>query len=223
MEYLQIFPETIDAIKRYSPEDRCYLYEAMAQYAFTETRPEWPESDLKWLVWESLRQRVEAALRLSEARSRAGSIGGRQRITSTSKLKQTQAKRITVNPESETESDIDTETDRKETNKEKRKRFSPPTLDEVKSYIDEKRLRVDPERFVAYYESNGWRVGRNPMKDWKAAVRTWARNDIDSGRQPVKKVVAQQYEQRDYSRDEPEPMPDWMMERFAQMQKEGTA
>ena len=58
----------------------------------------------------------------------------------------------------------------------KRKRFSPPTLDEVKAYCDERKNRVDPQRFIDYYESNGWKVGKNPMKDWKAAVRTWERN-----------------------------------------------
>lgn len=54
-----------------------------------------------------------------------------------------------------------------------RKRFIPPTVDEVKEYCMEKGYAVDPQRFVDYYTSNGWKVGKNPMKDWKAAVRTW--------------------------------------------------
>lgn len=54
-----------------------------------------------------------------------------------------------------------------------RPRFSPPTLEQVKSYCEEKGYTVDPERFVDYYTANGWRVGKNPMKDWKAAVRNW--------------------------------------------------
>ena len=62
-------------------------------------------------------------------------------------------------------------------NKPKRKRFSPPTLEEVKAYCDERKNRVDPQRFIDYYESNGWKVGKNPMKDWKAAVRTWERGN----------------------------------------------
>lgn len=47
------------------------------------------------------------------------------------------------------------------------------TLDEVKAYVEEKGYTFDPEAFVAYYESNGWRVGKNPMRDWHAACRTW--------------------------------------------------
>lgn len=56
-------------------------------------------------------------------------------------------------------------------------RFSAPTVDEVRAYAQEKGYNVDPEHFVDYYTSNGWRVGRNPMKDWRATVRTWASRD----------------------------------------------
>ena len=56
-------------------------------------------------------------------------------------------------------------------------RFAPPTLEEVRAYCRERGNRVDAQRFIDYYTSNGWKVGRNPMKDWKAAVRTWERND----------------------------------------------
>lgn len=60
------------------------------------------------------------------------------------------------------------------------KRFKPPSREEVQAYILEKGYRVDAERFIDYYTSNGWKVGKNPMKDWKAAVRTWARNGYDT-------------------------------------------
>ena len=52
-----------------------------------------------------------------------------------------------------------------------------PTLEEVKEYCFERGNKVDPERWFDYYTSNGWRVGKNPMKDWKAAVRTWERGE----------------------------------------------
>ena len=58
------------------------------------------------------------------------------------------------------------------------KRFTAPTLEEVKEYCAERKNGVDAERFVNYYMANGWKVGKNPMKDWKAAVRTWERNDF---------------------------------------------
>lgn len=52
-------------------------------------------------------------------------------------------------------------------------RFIPPTLEEIKSYCDERNNLVDSERFYDFYSSKGWMVGKNKMKDWKAAIRTW--------------------------------------------------
>lgn len=62
----------------------------------------------------------------------------------------------------------------------KRKRFTPPTVNEVTSYCKERNNNVDAQRFVDYYISNGWLVGKNKMKDWQAAVRTWERNSKDT-------------------------------------------
>ena len=58
------------------------------------------------------------------------------------------------------------------------KRFTAPTLEDVKAYCEERKNNVDAERFINYYTANGWKVGKNPMKDWKAAVRSWERNDF---------------------------------------------
>ena len=63
-----------------------------------------------------------------------------------------------------------------------RKRFTPPTVEEVSAYCQERGNRVDPQRFVDYYSSNGWMVGKNKMKDWKAAVRNWEQKDKQYGR-----------------------------------------
>lgn len=61
----------------------------------------------------------------------------------------------------------------------KEKKFIKPTLEEVKDYCLERSNNVNAEQFIDFYESNGWKVGRNSMKDWKAAVRTWERNKIN--------------------------------------------
>ncbi|WP_315170210.1 hypothetical protein [Alloprevotella tannerae] len=58
---------------------------------------------------------------------------------------------------------------------EKAPRFCPPTVDEVKAYCLEKNYTVDAENFCDFYESKGWFVGKNKMKSWRAAVRTWQR------------------------------------------------
>lgn len=56
-------------------------------------------------------------------------------------------------------------------------KFIRPTLDEITIYCQERNNNIDPQQFIDYYSANGWRVGKNSMKDWKAAVRTWERND----------------------------------------------
>lgn len=58
---------------------------------------------------------------------------------------------------------------------EKAKRFYPPTLDELKQYCEERKNNIDPMAFIDFYSSKGWMIGKNRMKDWKAAVRTWER------------------------------------------------
>lgn len=55
--------------------------------------------------------------------------------------------------------------------------FQKPTLEEVADYCKERGNDVDPQAWLDYYTANGWKVGKNPMKEWKAAVRTWERND----------------------------------------------
>ncbi len=61
----------------------------------------------------------------------------------------------------------------------KRKNFKKPSLEEVKQYCLERNNNINPENFIDYYEANGWKIGKNPMKDWRAAVRTWERRSVN--------------------------------------------
>ncbi len=70
-------------------------------------------------------------------------------------------------------------------------RFKPPTLEEVKAYCKERNNSIDAQHFIDYYTSNGWKVGKNKMKDWRATVRTWERNGFSK---PTKKAVINQYD-----------------------------
>lgn len=80
------------------------------------------------------------------------------------------------------EKDIEEDKNKKKNNK-TTSRFTPPTIDEVQAYCIERNNNVDAERFIDYYTSNGWKVGKNSMKDWKAAVRTWERADKQTAQQ----------------------------------------
>lgn len=77
-----------------------------------------------------------------------------------------------------------------EPEKKKAKRFTPPSREEVQAYCLERKNNVDAERFIDYYTSNGWMVGKNKMKDWKAAVRTWEKNGSN---QPSKVTKTSKY------------------------------
>ena len=65
----------------------------------------------------------------------------------------------------------------------KEKRFAPPSLDEVTQYCNERENGIDPQRFIDFYESKGWMIGKNKMKDWKAAVRSWESRDKPPARE----------------------------------------
>jgi len=68
-----------------------------------------------------------------------------------------------------------------------RKLFQKPTIDEIKQHIAEKGYKVDAEKFWHYYESNGWRVGKNPMKSWQSATITWHKSSQKPA--PVRNMI----------------------------------
>lgn len=77
-----------------------------------------------------------------------------------------------------------------------RKRFVRPTLDEVKQYCVERHNSVDAQRFMDFYTSKGWLVGNQPMKDWKAAIRTWEQRENNSSG-GVKVAMASKYDREE--------------------------
>ena len=91
----------------------------------------------------------------------------------------TQVKQL-CNGEKEIEIEIEKEIEKEDARP--RTRFKVPTIEEVQAYCTERRNTVDAKHFVDYYTANGWKVGKNPMKDWKAAVRTWERNGYSNAK-----------------------------------------
>lgn len=115
----------------------------------------------------------------------------RQRIETDRTNVQTNLRQISEKspPEIEKELEIDIEIEKEihssaKSTTTKRKRFEKPTLSQITQYCLERNNCVNAEQFYDYYESNGWKVGKNAMKDWKACVRTWERNGYDK---PIKK------------------------------------
>lgn len=94
--------------------------------------------------------------------------------------------------ELEKEIKIEKEIDSSASTTTKRKRFEKPTLSEIKAYCIERGNKVDAQHFFDYYESNGWRVGKNSMKNWQAAVRTWEKNSYTNTTKQTKKTNTEQ-------------------------------
>lgn len=68
---------------------------------------------------------------------------------------------------------------------EKARRFIPPSVEEVEQYCIERNNNIDAQSFIDFYESKGWMIGKNKMKDWKAAVRTWERSRKQENKENV--------------------------------------
>ena len=71
--------------------------------------------------------------------------------------------------------------------------FSPPSLDEIKNYCLIRKNSVDPDNFLNFYESKGWFVGKNKMKSWQAAVRTWENRDNEKTKVGSEKAIIPSY------------------------------
>lgn len=107
----------------------------------------------------------------------------RQRIETDRTNVQTKVREISeksppeIEIELEKEIKIEKEIDSSASTTTKRKRFGKPSISDIKQYCMERNNNVNAEQFYDYYESNGWKVGKNSMKDWKAAIRTWERSE----------------------------------------------
>ena len=85
-----------------------------------------------------------------------------------------------ANVEKEIDKEIENTDREREREVKQPKKFKPPTFEEVAEYCRERQNKVDAQRFIDYYTANGWKVGRNSMKDWKAAIRTWEKTSFDN-------------------------------------------
>lgn len=93
---------------------------------------------------------------------------------------------IEIEKEIEIDKEIDKEKSKRDSKGEKRKRFVPPTLEEVQAYCVERGNSINAQHFINHYTSQGWHVGKAKMKDWKAAVRTWEQREFGNNKSNYK-------------------------------------
>ena len=158
-----------DAIAGLPPEEYKKVMQAIIGYALDGTEP--TAGGIEYTVFCLVKPQIDA----NNKRYENGKKGGRP-IT---KQEPSNNQDVT-NPQPNVYVNVnDNDIKKKDTNvsKEKASRFKPPTVTEVENYCREKEYRIDCERFVDFYRSNDWMVGKNKMKDWRAAVRNWARGN----------------------------------------------
>ncbi len=201
-EYIPLFLDFNETTQDLTDEECGRLVRAVVEYAKGNAYED-RLIGAERIAFRFLKGLVDRNAAISEARSRAVSTRYKQIQNSTNAYK---PEETPTNVLIDTDTDIDTETDTNicVINKANRKRFTPPTREEVQEYCRERGNNVDVERFVDFYTAKGWMVGKNPMKDWKAAVRTWERSD--NQQKPVALLPAQNYQQRDYSGYEDEAL-----------------
>lgn len=117
---------------------------------------------------EKLDQRRRAGQASANARQRPSTDGNETNKTKTNTETKT---------ETNTETNLSSPNGERENKAQAPARFRPPSLEEVAEYCRSRGNKVDPEAFIAFYASKGWKVGNQPMKDWKQAVITWEKRD----------------------------------------------
>jgi hypothetical protein len=169
------FRKAIARIKKKS--DRADVYDAICDYALYGTEPDLENiSDAAAIAFELIRPNLD-----SSRRKAAGGANGKPtkddgKIVERCDKDAANKKKDKKEGEKEKEGEIEREKEY-ECTPQSPSRFTPPTYDHVKLYCMERCNNVDAQRFVDFYASKGWMVGKAKMKDWKAAVRNWEKED----------------------------------------------
>lgn len=184
IQYEQILPDAISELAMLLDEDENVVRLAIGALIKFGIVERWENETFYMVAMQQLigsetagaaRVRKHRALKNGEAKKELQPQGEQKALHCNTDV-------TTCNTEIEIEKDIEIDTDKEiEIEKSKKSksasRFTPPTLSDVINYCRERNNGVDPEKFFDYYTSNGWKVGKNAMKDWKAAVRTWERSE----------------------------------------------
>lgn len=202
-----LYTEYLRHIQKMSMDQRGELFTAILCYAAGESVPELDAA--ADMAFSFIRERMDrdnaAYMEKVEKRREAGKLGGRPKANAYDE-NQTKAKKANGFSEKQNNPDTVSVTDTvpviEKESKEKSMRFSPPTRQNVAEYCAEKGYSgFDVERFLDYYTSNGWMVGKNKMRDWKAAVRNWARAGTAPRPNNTRGNKFSNFEQRQYDYD----------------------
>lgn len=172
MKYLKVFTDFLELLEPLSMEERGVLFTEMLRYVETGVAPD-IQTEARF-VFPRAKQIIDLERSFNEKQHENGSKGGRPKTNENpTKPKETHTNPTKASKEKEKEKENTTNPIGLDS-----KRFTPPTLEEVKAYCQERKNGVDPEHFIDYYASQGWKKANGqPLKDWKAGVRQWEQKD----------------------------------------------
>ena len=181
-----------EAVRELPPEDFKKSVCAIMNYGLDDKEPE--TSGIEKTIHLLTKPQIDA----NNRRYQNGTKGGRKKTEQEPNANQTLTK--TYPKENVKEKDNVNVNDKKESIE--KKRFAPPTRQDVADYVREKGYaNVDIDRFIDYYSSNGWMVGKNKMKDWRAAVRNWNRSQRQESTTKGSSNKFLNFDQREYDYD----------------------
>ena len=184
MKYLKIFTDFLDVVEPLGDSAAGRLFKSMLRYAMDGTVPVLKGKE--GVAWTVARQHMDREAEVYEKKVKHLKRGN---------VPVTEKKGSVSEQDKEKDNDKDKDKDKyiymggkpPEAPAPKAHIYiQPPSLEEIRSYCQERGNQVDPEYFYHYYQSNGWRVGKNPMRDWKAAVCAWESNGMAEKMAPAK-------------------------------------
>jgi len=183
-----------DALSDLPDDIRVQAYDAICRYALLGEEPDC--GGVVRTVFKLVKPQIDANNKRREAGRKGGQAYRKHDVSAEeAKASKQEANVSKQEPKGKEKVKVKAKENVKES-----KRFTPPSLEEVAGYCFDRNNGVDPQRFVDFYSSKGWKVGNSPMKDWKAAVRTWERReDKRQDQKPViKKNAFTRFDQREY-------------------------
>lgn len=185
-----------EAIRRLPDAELARCFKAIMEYGLNGNEPE--AAGIEWAIYCLAKPQIDA----NNKRYQNGAKGGRPKTEEEPNGNQEETKQEPNSNQEETkqepnhnqtrtkyepkekdkdkvkdkEKDKEKDKDKDKNNNKKSACFVPPTLGDVKEYCKEKGYEIDAERFIDFYMSKDWMIGKNRMKDWRAAVRNWDRN-----------------------------------------------
>ena len=172
-EYFCAYHSYIESMEQLTDAERGRLFTACLFYSKTGEAPQLSGNER--FVFPAMRSQIDRDIQNYEdfvkRQSENGKKGGRPRKPTESQKTQPFFEKPKKGKEKEKEKEK--EISPLNPPRGKRERFTPPTVEDVAAYCLERKNGIDPEEFVSFYASKGWKVGSSPMRDWKAAVRTW--------------------------------------------------